>query len=322
MTLRISSSSFFLTVLMLSAPGFAQAPSSVPSLPPVPGAEVPVEETPATPTKMVSAPAVPTPPAVPVPPVTAPIAVVAAKPAPVVSATTVATSAPTVTVAPAVPAPPALPAAPVASAPAPKGDAAFDALFASPGVATTSAVPTPPVPVVEKPPAPKKKTKPKKKRMPAPENPDAVAKTLPVEDYNIARDAQNRHLPAVRYTQEYETWLFRAAARGDTNGLKALLDLGLPVSATTAEGESLLMVAVRHGAGASVDYLLGRGANPNDAFGGYSALHYAAYLGDVDMAYALVRAGADRNATDENGVTPRDLARQTGKSPRLLEVLE
>ena len=70
----------------------------------------------------------------------------------------------------------------------------------------------------------------------------------------------------------------------------------LALAGTTATGADLVSAA-EAGDTAAVRAQLGSGANVNAADSdGTTALHWAAYLGNLDMAQALVTAGADASA--------------------------
>jgi ankyrin repeat protein len=55
---------------------------------------------------------------------------------------------------------------------------------------------------------------------------------------------------------------------------------------------------------------------------GSTALHWAAYHGDVKLTGALLRAHANPGAVMENGMTPLSLARENGNADLLKELLK
>jgi ankyrin repeat protein len=87
-------------------------------------------------------------------------------------------------------------------------------------------------------------------------------------------------------------------------GCVALLLAAAPVLAQPADGDVRLIEAVRSRNAAAVRTLLARVdvnvAQPDGA----TALHWAAHWNDVDVAQALIRAGANVNAANDLGVTP------------------
>lgn len=54
------------------------------------------------------------------------------------------------------------------------------------------------------------------------------------------------------------------------------------------------------------------GADVNGVHGGSTALHRACYFGHAECVTYLVAAGANRNARDVDGKTPRDWAQERG----------
>jgi len=74
---------------------------------------------------------------------------------------------------------------------------------------------------------------------------------------------------------------------------------------------------------AAVQRLLEDGANVNSAQAdGATALHWAAYHGDADLARLLLAAGADPSAANRNGSTPMWLAASRGDAEVLAALLE
>ena len=69
-----------------------------------------------------------------------------------------------------------------------------------------------------------------------------------------------------------------------------------------------------------VDLLLKAGADVNMAdIHGNTALGYAAYYGQHDLARMLIKSGADVNTSGQNGITPIFLAAQAGHNDCLEE---
>ena len=91
--------------------------------------------------------------------------------------------------------------------------------------------------------------------------------------------------------------------------------------------DSVMMAAVEFGHHALVEWLLERGGNVNaraDAPSRHTALHSAAWNGDLQMAELLVRAGADATTRDDQyDATPRDWAEtsiEVSNNPACAEV--
>jgi hypothetical protein len=107
---------------------------------------------------------------------------------------------------------------------------------------------------------------------------------LPREIYAASYDRANTHLPLRREQEQYDYWLFLAASANDINATRALLNYGRNPNQTNTEGDTLLIVAVRHKAFDTARLLIARGANPNAAgIGGHTAMDYARALGAEEI---------------------------------------
>ncbi len=116
-----------------------------------------------------------------------------------------------------------------------------------------------------------------------------------------------------------------AAARGSVECARLLLDAGAAVDDTAADGASALVIAVHSGHRALANWLLEKGADPNTAGAGYTALHAAVLRGDVELVRSLLARGARVDARIRHGtptvragggfVLPENL---TGATPLLL----
>ena len=107
--------------------------------------------------------------------------------------------------------------------------------------------------------------------------------------------------------------LHEVAARGDLDGLRALVDAGADVTEADAEGLTPLHAAAFGGHVPALEYLLEHGArlNVRDQFG-FTPLHAAARDGRLPAAEFLIARGADIAALDETGLTPEQAARFMG----------
>lgn len=92
------------------------------------------------------------------------------------------------------------------------------------------------------------------------------------------------------------TALLFAAQQGMLESVDLLLAAGAGVDDEAPDGTSPLVVAAHSGHGAAGVLLLEKGANPNAAGAGYSALHAAILRGQVELASALLAHGANPNA--------------------------
>ena len=101
--------------------------------------------------------------------------------------------------------------------------------------------------------------------------------------------------------QRGSTPLLFAARNGRIENARLLLDAGADVNEAAPNGQSALVMASFSGQGELAAFLLARGANPNDAGAGYTALHTAVLRGDLELVRALSAHGADPNARLERG---------------------
>src|SRR5262245_254168 len=82
--------------------------------------------------------------------------------------------------------------------------------------------------------------------------------------------------------------LFDMARDGETAALAQYLDAGVPASAINEAGDSLVMLAAYYGHAETVDLLLARGADPNEANDkGQTPLAGAVFKGQSAIVRAL-----------------------------------
>jgi ankyrin repeat protein len=92
----------------------------------------------------------------------------------------------------------------------------------------------------------------------------------------------------------YTPMLF-AAQQGDIDSARVLLAGGANVNDVAPVGTSALVVAAHNGHGRFGAFLLEKGADPNAADAGYTALHAAILRRDVPLVRALITHGAKLN---------------------------
>ena len=111
------------------------------------------------------------------------------------------------------------------------------------------------------------------------------------------------------------TELLLALELGATDAARMIIARRPPVfERTTATGESALMLAARHSR-ELVPLLLSLGSSVNlRARDGNTPLHHAVLAADEVTVLRLLRAGADPDATNEAGETPRALATGRGRA--------
>lgn len=111
------------------------------------------------------------------------------------------------------------------------------------------------------------------------------------------------------------TPLLFAVREGDVECMRLLLDAGARVEETTPNGASALVLAVHSGRWDAATLLLARGADPNAAGAGYTALHAALSRDNVAFAKALLDKGANINARIERSTPVRRFAQDFAIDP-------
>ena len=107
--------------------------------------------------------------------------------------------------------------------------------------------------------------------------------------------------------------LVTAVAEQDTHTAHALIDEGVDVNATRADGVTALLWAAHWDDPEMVDLLLRAGADVNAADDhGVTPLERAAENASASMVEKLLAAGADSNAMQTSGLTPLMTAARTG----------
>lgn len=116
---------------------------------------------------------------------------------------------------------------------------------------------------------------------------------LPPSIYKYQYSPENRHLPKAITREDYDRHLFGAVAANNINATRAFLNRGISVNLVNANGETLLMTAVRYGALDTARLLLARGADPRMAgSNGMTALQLAESSGQQTLAEVLRARGA------------------------------
>src|SRR5262245_37235604 len=170
------------------------------------------------------------------------------------------------------------------------------------------------------PPATQEKTPPATQEKPA--------LTLDLSDPHVFEKAQAAEFRPRPSGPGLSAFLFAIRA-GQTGAAMALLESGVDVDETLSDGTSALNVAILNGHYDLAQQLLDKGANPNAAGQGWTALHqlvltrrpslFRPYpfpvphgtISDLDLMNALIDHGADVNALTKSA--PRDGIRSVGK---------
>uniref|UniRef100_A0A5B7BTU0 Putative ankyrin-1 n=1 Tax=Davidia involucrata TaxID=16924 RepID=A0A5B7BTU0_DAVIN len=116
------------------------------------------------------------------------------------------------------------------------------------------------------------------------------------------------------------TPLIWAAGHGQQDAVKVLLDHHADPNAETDDNITPLLSSVAAGSLACLELLIQAGANVNVTAGGATPLHIAADNGGPEIINCLLRAGADPNVIDEDGLKPIQVAAARGNR-RAVEIL-
>ena len=115
-----------------------------------------------------------------------------------------------------------------------------------------------------------------------------------------------------------DTALLFAARSGDLASARLLVAAGANVNDADAWGVSATVLAAHSGFTPLVEFLLERGADPNAAPAGFTALHAAIMRRDTRMAGALLAKGADANAPVKVWTPTRRSSKDYNFAPELV----
>ncbi len=115
-----------------------------------------------------------------------------------------------------------------------------------------------------------------------------------------------------------ETAMLFAARVGDLESAKLLAASGASVNDADAWGVSATVMAAHAGFTELVEWLLDRGADPNAAAAGFTAMHAAIMRRDTRMVAALLAHGADANAPLQTWTPTRRSSRDHNFAPELV----
>jgi ankyrin repeat protein len=124
--------------------------------------------------------------------------------------------------------------------------------------------------------------------------------------------------PKLVTARSHDGWtpLHLAAFFGHLDLVRILLDAGAPMLSISNNNEANLPIGAAGAGGRSaiVRLLVERGCPPDARASdqGYTALHLAAFHGDVELIAFLLHHGADRDLKTGAGETPYDLAVRRG----------
>ena len=115
-----------------------------------------------------------------------------------------------------------------------------------------------------------------------------------------------------------DTALMFAARVGDLSSARLLVAAGADINDADAWGVSALVLAAHSGFRDLVEFLLEKGADPNAAAAGFTALHEAIMRRDERLATALLAHGADPNARLQTWTPTRRSSADWNFAPELV----
>jgi len=129
-----------------------------------------------------------------------------------------------------------------------------------------------------------------------------------------AEDDRAEDAPATNAEDESELDIWRAAAYGNVDAMKRMIDADEGcVNAPDGSGFRALQWAALNNRVAAATLLLERGSSINAGDNdGQTALHWACVRGSLPCAELLLRKGAELNAADSRGYVPLHVAAQYG----------
>mmetsp|Transcript_725 Transcript_725/g.1253 ORF Transcript_725/g.1253 Transcript_725/m.1253 type:complete len:449 (+) Transcript_725:335-1681(+) len=120
---------------------------------------------------------------------------------------------------------------------------------------------------------------------------------------------------------------YSACRAGNITSIEESIENGLSVSSRDSKGNTCIIIASGRGQTETVQYLLSKGANPEDStqfgiFEGKSCIGWASSQGRVETVELLINAGTDPNRAPEVGVFAGKTALMWASSQGRLEVVK
>jgi len=141
---------------------------------------------------------------------------------------------------------------------------------------------------------------------------DDFFKGVIFDDANLIKSLLQRGLdPNIIEAERSDTGLILALREGSMKVFDVLLNArGMDLEAKARNGDNALMIAAYKGNKLAVDGLLAKGAEVNRP--GWTALHYAAAIGNNDIVALLLKKSAYIDARSPNKTTPIMMAARGG----------
>lgn len=152
--------------------------------------------------------------------------------------------------------------------------------------------------------------------------PVAFGVAMEVGDLSRAQRWLDEGLPPDFRADRIGTGLMIAAWEGNVALMELFLQREADINASNAMGEQALQLAAWKGHKVAVEWLLSHGASINRRGAAWSALHYAVFAGQAEIARTLMARGADVNARAPNGSTVLMMAARQGHEDLAKVLLE
>ncbi len=124
------------------------------------------------------------------------------------------------------------------------------------------------------------------------------------------------------YKGQHNNLVFRSAANGDLNALKASNQYLPTVDILDKSGDTPLMIAAKYGQAAAMNFFFAQGANPKHTNSqGQQAIHLATFSRQREAVLLLLRNKVDVNVTYAGGFAPLHLALMNGDEPLLQSLI-
>ncbi|HET7775403.1 MAG TPA: ankyrin repeat domain-containing protein, partial [Azospira sp.] len=154
--------------------------------------------------------------------------------------------------------------------------------------------------------------------------PGPVRYGLALEMGNLAqaREWLEAGLPPDYLADRVGTGLMIGAWEGNLPLMELFLARGADINAVNGKGEQALLLAAWKGQLAAVKWLVEHGAAVNREGLQWSALHYAVFAGNQEVADYLLQQGAEVNARAPNGSSVLMMAAYEGKEALAIHLME
>lgn len=155
-----------------------------------------------------------------------------------------------------------------------------------------------------------------------PPGPITYGLALELGNLDQVRKWLDQGLPPDYMADRVGTGLMVGAWEGNVPLMELLFSRGADINAVNSRGEQALLLAAWKGKLPAVKWLLEHGAATNRPPLQWTALHYAVFAGQKEVAEYLMDQGADINARSPNGSSVLMMAAYEGKDELAIRLME